>query len=257
LVRQKRKSVIHDKRAGWIMTYADMMSLLLTFFVLIVSFSSMQQSKFQQAAQSLQTAFGVMPHNETAINFDNPIMPRQEYDSEDSEIYFEVRQMEAMIAEQGLDRDMEVEVQDNGVLFRIDAPFLFTSGESDLKSDSRQLLDRLVRFLEKFPHQVRVEGHTDAVPIHSSRYPSNWELSAARAVTVARYFQSLGMPPDRIAATGFGQYQPIADNSTENGRKMNRRVEIFLQMDKKGTSTSLDMPLDGSDQKTEDRPTEG
>jgi chemotaxis protein MotB len=216
------------------MTYADMMSLLLTFFVLIVSFSSLQHSKFKQAAQSLQTAFGVMPHHETAINFDNPVMPRQEYDSEDSEIYYEVRQMESLIQQQGLDRDMEVEVQDNGVLFRIDAPFLFASGEARLRGESRETLDKLVGFLDQFPHRVRIEGHTDSVPISSERFPSNWELSAARAVTVARYFQSLGMPPERIAATGYGEYQPIADNTTENGRKLNRRVEIFLQMEQGG-----------------------
>ena len=227
--RRKKKSVVGEKRSGWIMTYADMMSLLLTFFVLIVSFSSLQQSKFKQAAQSLQTAFGVMPHHETSINFENPVMPRQEYDSEDSEIYFEVRQMEELIQRQGLDRDMEVEVQDNGILFRIDAPFLFASGDADLRGESRETLSRLVDFLDQFPHQVRIEGHTDSVPIRSERFPSNWELSAARAVTVARYFQSLGMPPERIAATGYGEYQPIADNGTENGRKLNRRVEIFLQ----------------------------
>ena len=210
------------------MTYADMMSLLLTFFVLIVSFSSLQQSKFKQAAQSLQTAFGVMPHHETAINFDNPVMPRQEYDSEDSQIYYEVRQLENLIEEQGLDRDMEVEVRDNGVLFRIDAPFLFGSGDADLRGDARQALDRLVGFLDQFPHQVRIEGHTDSVPISSARYPSNWELSAARAVTVARYFQSLGMSPERIAATGYGEYQPIADNATDAGRAKNRRVTLIL-----------------------------
>jgi len=220
------------------MTYADMMSLLLTFFVLLVSFSSLQTNKFMQAAHSLQTAFGMLPRQDSLINFDEPIMPRPGYDSE---IFLEARQMEDLIHEQGLDRDMEVDVQDNGILFRIDAPFLFTSGKATLRGQSRATLARLEKFLAKFPHEVRIEGHTDSIPINSPRFPSNWELSSARAVTVARYFQRLGLPPERIAATGYGEYRPIADNGTEEGRKLNRRVEIYLQMDPGGSPAPNDM----------------
>jgi len=94
------------------------------------------------------------------------------------------------------------------------------------------VLDEISRFFAKYPYQIRVEGHTDDVPIHSDKFASNWELSAARAVTVARYFQGLGVVPERLAATGFGEYRPIADNATPEGRAANRRVEIFLSLDR-------------------------
>ena len=142
-----------------------------------------------------------------------------------------VRAVEKAILDAELDKQVAVEVRDDGVLFRLNAPFLFKSGGAELAEEPRGVLAEMSKLFTKFPYKLEIEGHTDDIPIRSARFPSNWELSAARAVSVARYFQSLGMPPDRIAATGFGQYQPIADNGTENGRKMNRRVEIFLQME--------------------------
>jgi chemotaxis protein MotB len=230
-MRAGRKDfMIRGKVDGWVMTYADMMSLLLTFFVLIVSFSSLQQSKFKQAAQSLQEAFGLLPHHESVIEFDNPIYPDRMDDSVEAEVYYEMQELEQVILENGLDQEVEIQLQENGLMFRIQAPFLFASGQADLLGESGQVLDELSVLFRKFPYQVRVEGHTDSLPIHSVRYPSIWELSAARAVTVARDFQGLGLPPERIAATGYGEFHPIEDNETAAGRGKNRRVEIFLQI---------------------------
>jgi chemotaxis protein MotB len=240
---RERNLPIGRKVDGWIMTYADMMSLLLTFFVLIVSFSSLQHSKFQQAAQSLQEAFGLLEHQESVLEFQNPVYPDRPDDSNDIAVYYEMRELEQVILDQGLDQEVEIQLQDNGVMFRIQAPFLFGSGQADLRGESRQVLNELSGLFRKFPHQVRIEGHTDSVPINSEQYPSNWELSAARAVTVARYFQGLGLPPERIAATGYGEYHPIEDNGTAAGRGKNRRVEIFLQMDKKDLPRADELPF--------------
>jgi len=240
---RKRSPIIQRKVDGWIMTYADMMSLLLTFFILIVSFSSLQQSKFQQAAQSLKEAFGILQHQESLIEFRNPVYPDIRNESIDDEVYYEMREIEQVILENGLDQDVQVQVQEDGVLFRIQAPFLFASGQADLKDESRQILQELTVLFRKFPYRIRIEGHTDSLPINSARYPSNWELSAARAVTVARYFQGLNLPPERIAATGFGEYHPIADNGTAKGREKNRRVEIFLQLDKRELPQGAELPF--------------
>ncbi len=240
---RKRSPITQRKPDGWIMTYADMMSLLLTFFILIVSFSTLQQSKFKKAAQSLQEAFGILEHPESAIEFKNPVYPDIRKENVDDEVYYEMREIEQVILENGLDQEVQVQVQDNGVLFRIQSPFLFASGQADLKDESRPILQELTVLFRKFPYQVRIEGHTDSLPIRSTRYPSNWELSAARAVTVARYFQGLNLPPERIAATGFGEYHPIADNATAGGREKNRRVEIFLQLDKRDLPRGAELPF--------------
>ncbi len=225
------------------MTYADMMSLLLTFFILIVSFSSLQQSKFKQAAQSLQEAFGILDHPVSAIDLQNPVFPDVLDDSAEAEIYYEMQEIEQVILDNGLDQEVQVQLQENGVLFLIQAPFLFASGQSDLRDEPRKVLAELSGLFRKFPYLVRIEGHTDNLPINSIRYPSNWELSAARAVTVARFFQGVGLSPDRIAATGYGEYHPIADNGTAQGREKNRRVEIFLQLDKRELPRADELPF--------------
>jgi chemotaxis protein MotB len=220
-----------------------MMSLLLTFFILIVSFSSLQQSKFKRAAQSLQEAFGILDHAESAIELRNPVYPDFTNDSAEAEVYYEMQEIEQVIMENGLDQEVQVELQDNGVRFRIQAPFLFASGKADLLDQPREILDELSVLFRKFPYKIRIEGHTDSLPINSARFPSNWELSATRAVTVARYFQGLDLPPERIAATGYGEYHPIADNNTAAGREKNRRVEIFLQLDQRDLPRGEELPF--------------
>ncbi|MFH1844464.1 MAG: OmpA family protein [bacterium] len=215
---------------GWVMTYGDMMSLLLCFFVLIVSFSSMQEAKFQEAAISLQGAFGVMKSPPTVVNLKKVVIPHLAK-KEREDIIYEVRKLEQSLLDDQADREVEVTITEQGVNFRINAPFLFASGTADLKETTVAVLEKLDAFCEKFPYPLRIEGHTDSVPINTNRFPSNWDLSAARAVAVARHFQVLGIAPERMSAVGRGEFQPIATNDTAEGRDRNRRVEIFLMVD--------------------------
>ena len=245
MAKKKKNIIINQGLDGWVMTYGDMMSLLLTFFVLIVSFSSMQETKFEQAAASLADAFGVLSNPESVIELNTPIIPNHVPTDEEAEALYEVRSVEKMILDEGLDKQISVEVLDDGILFRLDAPFMFASGGAKLKESAFKILDRLGKFFRKFPYEVRIEGHTDTQPINSSRFPSNWDLSAARAVTVARYFQGSGIPPQRISAIGRGEFHPIADNATAAGRSRNRRVEIFLKMDKQDVPKRNTLPFAG------------
>jgi chemotaxis protein MotB len=244
-VAKKPTIVVKKGLDEWVMTYGDMMSLLLTFFVLIVSFSSMQETKFEQAAQSLKVAFNVLEKPEAVIELNTPIVPRKEYDTPaDLEFLFEVRSIEKVVLEQQQEKDVQVEITDEGVLFRMSAPFLFASGQAELLPEAAPLLDRLARMFRKFPAAVRVEGHTDDIPIQSGRFPSNWELSATRAVAVARYFQGTGLPPERLSATGYGEFQPVADNATPEGRAANRRVEILLKWRPRETDKQDALPVE-------------
>ncbi len=243
MAKKAKNIIIKQGLDEWVMTYGDMMSLLLTFFVLIVSFSSMQESKFHQAASSLRSAFGVMSSPESVIVFDTPLVPQSYFQSKDADLLYEVRNVEKKILEDGLQDEVAVEVKNDGVLFRIQAPFMFDSGSARLKAPPRDLLAQMAGMFNKFPFEVAVQGHTDNVPIRSSQFPSNWELSAARAVAVARYFQSLGVPPENLSATGYGEFRPLAGNDTAAGRAKNRRVEVFLKLDRKKLDRQKQLPL--------------
>ena len=249
MAKKKKNIIIKQGLDDWVMTYGDMMSLLLTFFVLIVSFSSMQETKFEQAANSLKEAFGVLATPESVIQFNDPLIPNHNPESEEADILYEVRSVEKAIMESGMQDEIGIEILDDGVLFRMNAPFLFRSGGAELSDKPKAVLDAMARFFTKFPYRIDVEGHSDDVPITSTRFPSNWELSAGRAVAVARYFQGTGMPPERIAATGYGEFHPIADNATPEGRARNRRVEVFLHLGREDLKKAGDLPFRNSPQK--------
>jgi chemotaxis protein MotB len=247
VAKKCKNVVIKQGLDDWVMTYGDMMSLLLTFFVLIVSFSSMQETKFEQAVSSLHEAFGVLKSAESVLEFDTPIVPNHEPQEEEAEFLYEVRSIEKMLLENGLDKQVEVQVTGDGVLVRMNSEFAFNTGGATLQKEPKAVLNQLASFFKKFPYRIRVEGHTDSVPINSAKFPSNWELSAARAVAVARYFQGMGLPPEKIAATGLGEFHPIGDNDSAKGREKNRRVEIFLHMDRKNLDKSGKLPFVGND----------
>lgn len=227
--KNKRSKYVRRGLEGWIMTYGDMMSLLLTFFILIVSFSSIQESKFDEAISSLRQAFGVLSDQSAVMESPRPPVPETPLLAR-TEVIPELRRLERSLLVEGLAETVGVESTVDGIAFRISAPFLFASGEATLKAETREVLDRLAEFCAQFGHEMRVEGHTDAVPIKTSRYPSNWHLSAARAVAVAELLQEAGIPPERISATGYGEFRPVADNATPAGQAANRRVEIFLTL---------------------------
>ncbi len=228
---------------GWVVTYGDMMSLLLTFFILLISFSTIQETKFKEAMESLQGALGVLEEYPTMIEQPNVLIP-QPRQTDNSEIYYQVRQLEQFLLKENLDQAVRVEVTDDGIKLSIVDSVLFASAKADLQATALDLLDRIAVMVDGVGQEVTVSGHTDSVPINTPRFPSNWELSAARAISVARRFQDLGIAPERISATGFGEWRPIDDNDTSQGRAANRRVEIFLKTAKTQTTRHEGLPLE-------------
>jgi chemotaxis protein MotB len=207
-----------------------MMSLLLTFFILLLSFSSIQESKFKQAMESLQTALNMFHNDQTIIEFDEMVVPRED-GGPTEEMLYEFRQLEQYLLEESLDDQVEVSLTNEGIQIKIEDEFLFSSGRADLQKSAGAVLDKISGFLDGKPNAIEVSGHTDSLPINTARFPSNWELSAARAIAVARQMQNSGIHPSRMRASGFGEYRPIADNGTPDGRAKNRRVEIFMTFD--------------------------
>ena len=128
-----------------------------------------------------------------------------------------------------LGNDIEVVTNDSSVSFRISSEILFPSGQSDLSLGGLAVLRKLIPVLDSVPHKIIVAGHTDPQDIRNSRFPSNWELSGARAGSVVRYLQSNGIQPNRLAAIGYADTRPLADNALAEGRARNRRVELILE----------------------------
>lgn len=223
---------------AWMATYGDLVTLLMCFFVLLFAFSSIDAQKFEAVMQSFQGSAGILSGgkslSEAPLVFDG--MPESQTSSqqvieqnklenlkEKVEEYLEQNQMEAMV---------EVELEDRGLVIRFKDNVLFDPGSANVKQGSFEILDFLSELLsteELINEEIRVEGHTDNVPNISVIYPSNWELSTARATNVVRYFvERSGFTPARLSAAGYSEYHPIATNDTAEGRSANRRVDIVV-----------------------------
>lgn len=221
---------------GWITTFSDLMSLLLTFFVLLFSMASLNEQKFKQVLESIQSALGVqnVPQAGTREGLEMLSMEKKAEPNAVDELGGLVKkemeeiqsEIEEFIMKNKLGGQVKAEVDGRGAVITISDVVIFPVGEAEINESGLAILDKLVEMLKQFPYRVRVEGHTDAVPINTVKYPSNWELSTARAARIVRYFIEHGIEPERLSAEGFAHYRPVADNSTPEGRARNRRVEI-------------------------------
>lgn len=217
-------------------TYGDMVTLLLTFFIMLFAFSTLDAERFQAIIVSFQGSLGILDagmtvSREAAVSGrDSPVGQLFEPNPlERDETQHALLAISSFQEAYNLQGAFAVEATERGVVIHFTDRVLFDTGRAELKPEARGLLKSLAAELTKLPHAIRVEGHTDNVPIHNPVYPSNWELSAARAVGVVRYLiESGGMDPGRLSAVGYGEYRPIASNETAEGRARNRRVDIVL-----------------------------
>jgi chemotaxis protein MotB len=220
----------------WLLTYADMITLLMAFFVMLYSMSVLDLKKFEALADVLRMALGgrgrsVLHGGSSIFNpgaADNPkpaIVPGMDI-AQMKAIAEEVRRY---VEEHGLGGSVGVHVQERGIVVRIAAEgILFDRGKADLRPEAIPILSKVGKMLASMRYQVRVEGHTCSLPINTSKFPSNWELSAARAATVVRFLISMGVRPDRLSAVGYADSRPVAPQDTEENRRKNRRVDIVI-----------------------------
>ncbi|MEA1973192.1 MAG: OmpA family protein [Candidatus Cloacimonadota bacterium] len=221
-------------------TYGDMMTLLVTFFVLLISYSSMQEAKFSSAMISIRGALGVMKASATS-----KVRPQVTpfFDSKTGEIDYDIKQIIEQLDEEtkksGTHENVKITYEEGKIHFRISTPMLYSSGNANLKESSFKALDLIAKVLEKSSYEIRIEGHTDNVPIHTAKFPSNWELSTERAMSIVRRFVNQNVSPERFQVIGYGEYRPISTNETPKGRELNRRVEIYVNL-KKEKSSEID-----------------
>lgn len=224
--------------AAWMATFADMMTLLLTFFVLLISFASMDVVKFRMMLGSVKDAMGVQyPHpGQIPAVSTSPVQLSETEGSSRLDILQEnlaiLNAIRQSIRDATLDGQVEAELSERGVIVRVKGHVLFDLGDATLRPDGTAILDSIGQLSETFQTQLMVEGHTDGLPISTSQFPSNWELSTARAISAMRYFVERQLvPTDRVGVAGYADQRPIAPNDTPEGRARNRRIEfVFVRM---------------------------
>ncbi|MEE2787196.1 MAG: flagellar motor protein MotB [Myxococcota bacterium] len=219
---------------GWVVTFGDMMSLLLTFFILLLSFATMEEVKYKVLSGSIQVAFGVQSVTPT---FTRP-QTRKVVAKEFSMQYQTKTMLDGMkkVEERENVRtpsgrvDIEVFEDYRGVVVSIGEDHIFERGKADIRPAIWPFLDDALGVAGNNNAQIQVEAHTDSVPINTAQYPSNDHLSAARAVSIIRYFKGVNqtIPAYRFEAVPAGQTRPRFPNMTDSGRKKNRRVELIF-----------------------------
>jgi len=245
---RKRRHEEHENLERWLISYADFITLLFAFFVVMYAISSVNEGKYRVLSDTLISAFNENPKvlqpiqvgddgvkaDPTVLRQDSASMgPPSVIDlpksgSPDAALQAIADDFEKTL-QPLIDKDLiDITRDKNWVEIEINTSLLFASGSADLEDEARPVLRRLADTLKKYPNAIQVEGFTDNLPINTYLYPSNWELSAARAASVVHLFMNEGVEPDRMAAIGYGEYRPIADNATPEGRRKNRRVVLVI-----------------------------
>lgn len=243
-----------SKRAGapaWMATFGDLMSLLLTFFVLLLSFANMDIVKFRDLLGSIQQALGVetqrvgtfqvrsttpveLSESESTpvpdiLQLDTPSMPSLRpvrAPAADEEMLQDLRRV---IAKQGLEDIVEAEAGPRGVTVRVKGQLLFEPGAAALRPESSVFLDEIAKLAKESGYMLSIEGHTDDVPIQTPQFPSNWHLSSWRAIAALRYLVDAGgVDPKRVSSVGYADTRPRVPNDSPEHRAMNRRVEFVF-----------------------------
>jgi len=255
---RKRKAPAHVNHDRWLVSYADFITLLFAFFVVLYSSSQVDERKAGHLAQAIQVAFqelGVFKASNTKVPLHDPdAMPFEKAQVvENTQLTADlgriVDPMKGILtsaaeaqslrdAEEAIQKALHAEIDQKevsmlmrreGLTISLKEAGFYDSGAATIRPDSLAAISRLAGVLKERPENLRIEGHTDNVPIHNSRFASNWELSSARATEMIRLLiTQFGFDPSRLSAAGYAEFHPIAPNSTPDGRAQNRRVDIVV-----------------------------
>lgn len=219
-------------------TFSDLMSLLLTFFILLYSMSSVSAEKFEAAAKSMQSAFGggeSMIEGSTVVDIETEKITEKSEETIDPELVKMYNEVVAFLEMKEMTSQASVEYNQDGIYVNIQESILFGSGSAIIADSGKNTLNDLGELIQQFDNAVVIEGYTDNVPMNNNNFSSNWELSTGRALSVLRYLsEERNVDPTRLAAKGYGEYHPIVPNDSESNKAKNRRVNIVLVYDRQG-----------------------
>jgi chemotaxis protein MotB len=247
MARRKRPEE-HENHERWLVSYADFITLLFAFFVVMYAISSLNEGKYKVLSNSLIDAFKQPKSSAELIRLENQnvpgaaqklivipgptVKPNQDKLEKQTEkmqgIAGDLRQSLGSLIDQG---KVKVTQSKRGIAVEISDSILFDTGRADLQTDSIDALSGIAERVKNLDNLIQIEGHTDNQPIRGGLFPSNWELSAARAASVVRLFESAGVAPQRMVALGYGQFRPVESNDTVDSRARNRRVTLNILAD--------------------------
>ncbi len=236
----------------WLITYADMITLLLIFFIVMYTISRVDVKKFQHLAESLNRVMGggTMIFQELGPSLTPGISglePRETLEelADKAEMESIRQQLVSFIEKTGLAAKISVINEERGIVLSFQEEVLFQIGSAELTPQAKEIIARIAPILMKTPNFIRIEGHTCDIPIHNALYQSNWELSSARALaTVQELIRGSGFPPQRLSAVAYGEYRPRVPNDSEANRQQNRRVDIVILRSKYRGSEAGGAPAD-------------
>jgi chemotaxis protein MotB len=220
--RARRQPVIHEafeppEEEGWLTVYLDVLTLLLVMLVVMLTFAGSVRDNSSGGVQVDTLSDTAAPVQIVSPPITQPVAPAPTSDPLSG------------LDTSALGDDIEVIYNDQSVSFRISSEIIFAPAEAELSLDGLLVLRKLLPLLRQGEHRITIAGHTDSLPIRSLRYPSNWELSGARAGSVVRYLEANGIDSQRLVAVGYADTQPLQGNDTATGRAANRRVELILE----------------------------
>jgi len=243
MAMKKKHEESHDNSERWLLTYSDLITLLMIFFVIMYALSNIDAEKYKQLSESLNSAFS----NEAAPSQGNSstgesieVQPPPFVNENDSqELESAIKDIQEVLQEKGLSEEVSVSVRERGVVVSLENTVIFKPGSSDILPEGKNTLIEIGKIAKVVDRYIRVEGNTDNIPINTPRFPSNWELSVIRATEVTKLLiADSGIPPEKISIVGYGEYRPIMPNTTDQNRALNRRVDIVILNDKYENSES-------------------
>ena len=207
-------------------TYADLITLLLGLFIILYAISNVDAAKYEKITTAMGSVFG---SEKFRIDLDIPAQLTRGEEVVIQPMDLLRSELNEIININNLDKSVSIEDNQRGITIRILDDILFVSGDADLNNRAKEVLKLISGIIKKMPNDIRVEGHTDDVQINTARFPSNWHLSISRALNTAYYLiQTENIDPDKVSVVGYSEYNPIEANSTPEGRAKNRRVDIIV-----------------------------
>ncbi|MEO2076725.1 MAG: flagellar motor protein MotB [Bacillus sp. (in: firmicutes)] len=234
--KTKRRSHSHDEEhidESWLIPYADLLTLLLALFIVLFASGSINNNKLQQIMISMNTALS--GQGNSMIQKENvSVLKKNEKEQDDSKQQEQERlqslkgEIEKYITARGLEKVITIKDEPKGIKLSLKDVILFESGNDELKGASLTILNDLIDLIKTVKNPISIEGHTDNVPITGGRFKSNWELSAARALSVLYFFEQKGIASNKLQFAGFGEQHPLYPNDSLEHRQANRRVDIII-----------------------------
>ncbi len=239
---KKKKHEEHVNHERWLVSYADFITLLFAFFVVMYASSRVDGKKMGYVVDSIQRAFGAIPLSEvsgggTGVMSGIPSPAQHSFVSDmgagtEKVAMEETAQEIKSSLEKGtkdVNQSVNISVSERGLVISVADKVFFDPGQAAIREEVKPALDSIAQSLLKIPNHIRIEGHTDNAPISTAQFPSNWELSTARAAAIIRHFLTkFPFDPRKLSAAGYGEYRPVASNDSPEGRTKNRRVDIVM-----------------------------